>query len=325
MMRTFVAGLAIVGGMGSLANAQNIFVGPGSTVDGDYGRGLGVAAYGLGLYNLYTAEAESIHVNTAMRLDTYMLNRFADMRLQYRKRIEEENALHRKLRARIEQRLRENPERLDVLKGEAMNLVMNQLNQKQYVDKGDSALRFGSPALSVDQIRRIRFRIARDNVHFSMQDLCATGKKSWPVGFQFPEFDYSRRRYEKALHRVIDEHSELKISKEAFAELEQSIKGLRQELARIPGPRDGTLHMEAFRRVDELDNLAKMMEHKSFQDVLRELVAYGGTNVNDLRAFMSRHNLTFDEAKTPDQRSLYPDLYVSLRHQLENVQTQEPK
>ena len=52
--------------------SQPIFVGPGSTVEGDYLRGVGVASYGIGLGNLYNAQATAIYTDTWIRLNEYI-------------------------------------------------------------------------------------------------------------------------------------------------------------------------------------------------------------------------------------------------------------
>ena len=46
--------------------------GGSSTVEGDYLRGLGFAASGMGQYNRDTAQAESINLDTAIRWNNYL-------------------------------------------------------------------------------------------------------------------------------------------------------------------------------------------------------------------------------------------------------------
>ena len=54
------------------ALAQMNFIGPGSTAQGDYLRGVGVASFGMGVYNHQTAIANSINAETAMRINEYV-------------------------------------------------------------------------------------------------------------------------------------------------------------------------------------------------------------------------------------------------------------
>ena len=52
MTRIVVGFLAILLASGPAAQAQALWVGHGSTPQGDYLRGVGAAAFGLGVYNL---------------------------------------------------------------------------------------------------------------------------------------------------------------------------------------------------------------------------------------------------------------------------------
>ena len=54
--RTSLMGLVILAALETSASAQ--FIGAGSTIEGDYLRGVGVAAMGMGIYNEKTAIAE---------------------------------------------------------------------------------------------------------------------------------------------------------------------------------------------------------------------------------------------------------------------------
>ena len=60
-----------MGLLGSGTQAQLVAVGPGSTLQGDYLRGVGIEAYGMGVYNEKTAIAGQINANTFMVLNEY--------------------------------------------------------------------------------------------------------------------------------------------------------------------------------------------------------------------------------------------------------------
>lgn len=64
MFRMLLATLAVLALVNCRAPAQ--FITAGSTLEGDYLRGVGIAGWGMGLYNLNTAQAESIHTDTYM-------------------------------------------------------------------------------------------------------------------------------------------------------------------------------------------------------------------------------------------------------------------
>ena len=70
MTRRIVGSLLILLLAGASAEAQLITA--GSTPQGDYLRGVGIAAYGMGLYNLNTAQANQINAQTFMMLNEYI-------------------------------------------------------------------------------------------------------------------------------------------------------------------------------------------------------------------------------------------------------------
>src|SRR5262249_43787823 len=73
MSRSFLVGLVALLSLAGSARAQlPAFLGPGSTPVGDYLRGVGVAAAGMGVYNYTTAMAESINADTAIRVNEYI-------------------------------------------------------------------------------------------------------------------------------------------------------------------------------------------------------------------------------------------------------------
>src|SRR4051794_22035713 len=72
MRRTIIVTIIILTSTGTTSMAQPVFVGPGSTVEGDYLRGVGVASYGMSLGNFYNAQADAIYTNTWMRLNDYI-------------------------------------------------------------------------------------------------------------------------------------------------------------------------------------------------------------------------------------------------------------
>src|SRR4051794_272011 len=127
MKRISTAALTVLALLGASARAQFNVVGPGSTIDGDYLRGGGGASYGLGVYNRLTAEAVSINTDTTIRWNEYVA--------AVVKNENHQNAMHRAFvleRRRehyntIYQRIRENPEERDVMNGDSLNAVMEEL------------------------------------------------------------------------------------------------------------------------------------------------------------------------------------------------------
>ena len=70
MFRMSLATLAPVALFETKRAAQ--FITAGSTPEGDYLRGVGIADWGMGLYNLNTAQANSINTDTEIRWNEYL-------------------------------------------------------------------------------------------------------------------------------------------------------------------------------------------------------------------------------------------------------------
>ena len=79
--RWVVAGAAVLAGSAAGARAQ--WIGPGSTPQGDYLRGAGIAAMGMGIYNEKTAIANSINLDTMIRWNEYMAAVANEQRREY--------------------------------------------------------------------------------------------------------------------------------------------------------------------------------------------------------------------------------------------------
>ena len=307
------------------AGAQYRGYAAATTPEGDYLRGIGFAAYGMGSYNLATAQANSINVNTEIRWNEYV---WSVIKQTNRENAEERArvlAKHRAAYADMLRRIRENPEARDVMTGDALNAVMEKLNDPS-ID--EQVMRYASQVpLPVDVVRAIPFRINADGMKFSMQRLTAKGKKAWPVAFQDPRFAAERRAYERALDVALEQQIEGKMSMDAIAAVAVAVADLRKALDREVRPGADKLYLESRRRVSDLEASVTLLKSHKAELALGDLDRYPGVNVGDLVVYMRKHKLAFGSADTPDERRLYPELYAALNHQAEllNARTREPK
>src|SRR5579883_199577 len=296
--------------------ARGQFIGTGSTMAGDYLRGVGVAGWGMGLYNLNTAQANSINTDTFIRWNEYIWN--------VAKNENKENAEHRaamiarhaEAYAKIRERILEHPEERDMLNGDSLNAVLDKLMDPRI---SESSFRYAKVPLSVDVIRKIPFKLAEKNEKFSMSRLSPKGKGKWPVAFQDDQFTAERRGYERALDEALEQAIEGKIQLETIKKLEDAVEILANKLDKVVTPSNERHYMEAKKRVAELRSSARLLQTHQIERALAEIDKYAGTTVNDLRLFMQRHGLRFAVAETPDERTLYPELYTALLQQREKV------
>ena len=302
--------------------AQYTWIGPGSTPQGDYLKGVGIAAYGLGVYNERTAVANQINANTFIMLNEYLWNAAKNENL--------ENAAHRAaVRARsaedykrIQDRIHNNPEALDVRNGDALNAKLWELLDPNV---SESASHYANVPLDADIIRRIPFKLAEKGHTFSMKRLSlkkTTKQNKWAVAFQDPGFASLCRAYERAVDNALERAIGGKMEDSLIAEVEQAVGDLEEKLRATPlllGPGRQSEASEARAQLDRLRKTAKLFMSLPIQHVLEEIDSYAGTTVDDFRLFMRRHKLTFAAAETSDEITLYPRLYTALLEQRNKV------
>src|SRR5271156_1345546 len=152
------------------------FVTAGSTPAGDYLRGVGIADWGLGQLVLNSAQANSINTDTDIRWNEYL----ADVaKQQTREYVARKLALATQSKEAYRQnreRILNNPESHDVLSGEALNRVLEELLN---LNLGESVFR--SERLQVripaDLVRHIPFKLGEKGEQFSMDRLPAPRKR----------------------------------------------------------------------------------------------------------------------------------------------------
>ncbi|MGC8641245.1 MAG: hypothetical protein ACP5XB_15370 [Isosphaeraceae bacterium] len=317
MKRAFFTTALFLALTATSAWAQFNFVGPGSTVQGDYLRGVGMAAFGEGIYNYDTAMASSINANTAMRVNEYI---YACLMNENRMNAEHRAAMVKRekdLFGQIRERIMKSPEARDVQTGDALNSVLQRMNGPAI---SESALREDSVPLSVEDVKRIPFKLAESGVRsFSMNRLTAKGASHWPIAFQDKQYAREIRAYELALDNALEQQYKGAMQMSAIEALGQAIDALDDRLREVLGASADKRYIEARDRLKQMRETVEMLKTLKIERALGDLDRYSGTTVNDLRVFMRNHNLQFADATNPEERNLYPNLYAKLKMQLEKV------
>jgi hypothetical protein len=316
MYRTGLAALLVLATLGTAARAQYVGVGHGSTIEGDYLRGLGIAAWGMGTYNLNTAQAESINVDTVMRWNEYLAAVAKQQTREYVARIMADAAKTKEFYKQYEQKLLENPESRDIESGEALNIVLKQLWDSRV---GESTFRTYQVPLSVDMIRHIPFKLDEKGEKFSMDRLSLKGKGKWSVALQDDRFQREKKAYERALDKALEQAIDGKMQIPAIDEIDARADDLFRRLNEVVGPSSDRLYIEAKERLNELKSVVRLLKTEKIERAIGEIDKYSGTTVNDLRQFMLSHNLRFAAAKSPEERLMFPRLYASLVQQRDKV------
>jgi hypothetical protein len=298
------------------------YVGAGSTLEGDYLRGAGIAAAGMGSFNLQTAQATSINVDTAIRLNEYLAEVVKESLRRYVVRRDMLANLSKDLYNKIQERLRNNPDEHDVMTGNALDVLLEDISKTTIAPSTLRSEQYGVP-LPVDVIRQIPFRIPDESERFSLSRLSFKGKGKWPIALEQTQFDGYRHAYERAVDTVLGQAIEDKIQTDAITAVERAVEDLARKLDDVYGPSNDTLYREAKERIKEIAQTAELFKHMKFKRVIGELDKYSGTTVADLVLFMRDHHLLFGATKTPEERALYPELRARLAIQRDKVKAAE--
>jgi hypothetical protein len=316
MVRGVLLTTLVVGALAASAEAQ--FITPGSTPEGDYLRGLGIAGWGLGLYNLNTAQAESINLDTYIRWNEYVAAVVKEQTREYVARKLSDATKLKEFYKQNRQKILESPEARDVLDGDALNDVLRQLLDPKVSESTFRFHQFQVP-LPVDMIRRIPFTLSEKGERFSMARLSLKGKGKWTVALQDDQFQREKRAYERALDKALEQAIDGRMQLAAIDEVDAKADDLLRRLNEVVGPRDDRLYIEAKERLHELKSTVGLLKTEKIERAVGEIDKYSGTTVNDLKLFMQRHNLRFAAAKSPEERSLFPELYARLVQQRDKV------
>ena len=119
---------------------------------------------GAGMYNLNTAQADSINAQTAMKWNDYVAQITHESARIHAARRDERLARNPALYDAHQQRLRENPGRLEIENGDALNVAVEDLSDPRL---GRSALRAAKIPVPASLIADdpLRLRLGADHAH----------------------------------------------------------------------------------------------------------------------------------------------------------------
>src|SRR5271166_6698346 len=158
----------------------------GQTAQGDIARGLGAYAMGAGYYNQQTAVANSINTDTVMRWNQYVYEAQMNANRLHQGKLAMERFQTNQAADQIRDRLRNNPERADIYRGDAMNVAFDEINNPRVYAK---AFEGGKVKLGGELIRNIPFQYAAAAITVSIHQLTNGGP---PPSLLKPEFAADR-------------------------------------------------------------------------------------------------------------------------------------
>jgi hypothetical protein len=276
------------------------------TVQGDIARGLGAMAAGAGVYNQQTAVANAINAQTAMQFNQYMFLSQMETNRRYHQKLAERKKDVNETAATVYDRLRNRPEAADIARGDALNVVYDELTDPRVyvkVAKGAKATVKGS------LIREIPFQYASAAITTSVDDLTRRGA---PEALRQPPFEADRAE----LRAIADELRRQNQEDGQYdkATLEKAQKKVLEVLKKVDTvfPKNSRNWNESRKFLKSVYGLLRMLETPAVDVLLAGVEDRPEASLGELLAFMQSFNLRFGAAKTPAQKAAYNTLYPLL-------------
>lgn len=277
--------------------------GGGQTPQGDYARGMGVFAAGAGYYNESTAEARSINANTAMNWNEYWYQSQQAVNKKYYAKMAARQQQNNAAQEQIYLRLRDNPNKYDIYRGDALNVVLDQLSSpKVYVN----GLKNASRKFPGEMIRDVPFQYASEAVTATVHSIMTKG--SAPECLKKPPFRDDLAKLRDLGEKIRQEDESGDIDPETLDGISAVIADLQKKVAAglQAGTKDRT---DADRFLKAAMGLTKMLRTPAINVLLSGVDKHPETTVGELLSFMKAFNLRFGVADVPRERMVYDQLY----------------
>jgi hypothetical protein len=285
----------------------------GATPEGDIARGMGAYAQGVGVYNVTTAQANSINADTMMRWNSYLWSSQNSLNREHYQRMIHERERNKELLDQIATRIRENPNKGDIERGDALNSILEQLSDPRV---HPSALRMARVPLNSKWIQEIPFHYASEAVTLSLHNM--TSKDGWPLALRAEAFEPEREAYRRAIDSALEQDKEGEISPDTIRAVNDSVFRLKAKVE-TSIPKSSRDYVQAQNYLKSLAGMARMLSKPEIEQVLASLENYPGTTVADLLAFMQMFNLRFGAASTVRERAVYAGMYPLLDEQRDAI------
>lgn len=315
--RLFVM-LAVVAVPGTSAHAQffypggyggwgwNGWGGGGGTVQGDVARGLGMFAEGAGIYNQQTAVANSINADTAMRWNQYVWEGQQEANRRYHERLGRQREGIQQAREEVARRLRDNPEPRDIVRGDALNVALDEVLNPRVYYRGLKATSVKVPGTL---IRDIPFQYAAGAITVSVDQLTKGGP---PESLKTEAFAADRANLKELgaeLRKQNEEKGELDPA--TLQKAQEAIRALRTKVETTL-PRGTRQRTEAERYLKALFGLTRLLQTPAINVLLSGVEKRPEVTLSELLTFMSANNLRFGVASSPRQQEVNTTLFPLL-------------
>ena len=255
-----------------------------------------------------TAQANAINANTAMQFNQYVYQSRLESQRIYHAKLARDKTRSEKGAEAVRVRLRDNPNEVDIARGDALNVAMDELSDPKIFAK---AVYFaGKKKVGGEAIRDIPFPYASAAISVSVHQLTQGGR---------PRASRTTRRSTPTATALRALAAELrKEGDETGTHKPETIQKAKAQIlatkAKIEAtlPRDSADRVAADKYIKALYGFVKMLETPAVNVLLAGVEKHPDASLGDLMQFMANFNLRFGAAQTPRQKEVYRQLYPML-------------
>ena len=205
---------------------------PRARPQGDYLRGLGIAAWGMGLTTSTRPRPTRSTVDTDMRWNEYLAAVAKQQTREYVARKMADATERKEFYKQNRERILNSPEARDVSNGEALNRVLEELLELQRrriglplrTDAGAHPRRHRSATFRSSSARR-----ANNSRWIGYR---SRGRATWTVALQDTKFEHVKKAYARALDKALEQAIDGKMQISAIDEVEAKADDLFRRLER---------------------------------------------------------------------------------------------
>ncbi|WP_406695428.1 hypothetical protein V5E97_30835 [Singulisphaera sp. Ch08] len=296
------------------------------TVQGDVLRGQGRYLEGAGWYNLNTARAGRINVETWKSHNREVQRLYRDYMIDRSRHIQYKKGLTNKLQAELlrkieedQRRWRESPTPEDIASGDALNALAGDLADPSISPSSWRTAQVDLPAEMT--LTKLAFKVADTKKSKLQLSTVAVDRMlvrdRWPLPFRRPEIERECTAYEKAVTAVVDKcRKGTELQAADYDRLREAVVVLQKAVETDVPSRDDQ-RRQARDYVRRLDESTKIFAEEAYaEQLIRDVSEHKATTVAELLAFMRDYRLLFaDPGTSPEVASIYEGLYGLLRQQ----------
>ncbi len=269
-------------------------------------QGAGFYAMGAGIFNLKTAQANSIDAATAIKFNDYVAQVTRESARMYAERVNRRIARNRALYDARQKQLRESPTLRDIETGDALNAAVADLSDPRL---GRSAMLAATAPVPATLIADVPFVNAAERVTLMLDGLRTSIK--WPEVFEDPRFAEDQKTFDDHVARLREQANEGELSARTLRAAKGFVKDLHAKVEAQP-LKDPLDQKEALRFITASTSLLSLLEKPTIQPAILELKKVQDTMIGNLLGFMNAYNLRFGAASTPKERQAFQRLFTIL-------------